>query len=222
MTARQARIQGDVTAILSAGKNLHYEQPTTSLGRVPRTTNNQQRTTNNFRVSYSLMTESPIPQATVSLKRIVISLALASLIFLIPVTATFTTAIRFTAAVGVLMAVLWFTEGLPMGLTALLPLVLFPLGGIQSAEKIAAPYANSAVFLFLGGFLVAAAVEKWGLHRRVAYVTVSIVGTEPRRLVLAVLLVTALISMWISNTATTLMMTPIAVAIVRGVSGGEK
>jgi sodium-dependent dicarboxylate transporter 2/3/5 len=116
------------------------------------------------------------------------------------------------------MALLWLTEAMPLGLTALLPLVLFPLSGIQTAEKVAAPYANPAVFLFLGGFLVAATVERWGLHRRIAWFALSKIGTRPRRIVLAVLVTTAGLSMWMSNTATTLMMTPIAVAIVASLS----
>jgi sodium-dependent dicarboxylate transporter 2/3/5 len=158
----------------------------------------------------------------VSLRRIAICIVVASALLLVPTTDSFTPQIRYTAAVALLMALLWFSEALPMGLTALLPLVLFPAAGIQTADRIAAPYANSAVFLFLGGFLVAAAVEKWGLHRRVAWHALSTVGTEPRRLIFAVMLATALLSMWISNTATTLMLTPIAVAIVRGAGKADQ
>lgn len=121
-----------------------------------------------------------------------------------------------TAAIGLLMALLWLSEAMPMGLTALIPLVAFPLTGLMTADQAAAPYANSAVFLFLGGFLVSATFERWGLHRRLAFTALSRVGTEPRRIVFAVILVTAFLSMWMSNTATTLMMTPIAVAIVTG------
>jgi len=124
--------------------------------------------------------------------------------------------VRFTAFAGLLMALLWLTEAVPMGMTALLPLVLFPLAGISTMEKTAVPYANSAVFLFMGGFLLSATFERWGLHRRMAYFALSRVGTEPRRIVFAVILVTAFLSMWISNTATTLMMAPIAVAVVGG------
>lgn len=159
---------------------------------------------------------------SVSPRRVAICIVVASTLFLIPTTASFTSQMRYTAAVALLMALLWFSEALPMGLTALLPLVLFPVAGIQTAERIAAPYANSAVFLFLGGFLVASAVEKWGLHRRVAWHALSMVGTEPRRLVFAVMLATAVLSMWISNTATTLMLTPIAVAIVRGAGKADE
>jgi solute carrier family 13 (sodium-dependent dicarboxylate transporter), member 2/3/5 len=145
-----------------------------------------------------------------------VCVAVAALLLLVPVTPEFTPAVRFTASIGLLMALLWLTEAIPMGMTALLPLVAFPLAGVATMEKIAAPYANSAVFLFMGGFLVSATFERWGLHRRMAYFALGKVGTEPRRLVFAVILVTAFLSMWISNTATTLMMTPIAVAVVAG------
>ncbi len=141
-----------------------------------------------------------------------ICVAVAALLLLVPVKADFTPEVRFTAAIGLLMALLWLTEAVPMGLTALIPLIAFPLTGVSSMEEIAAPYANSAVFLFLGGFLVAATFERWGLHRRMAFFALRNVGTEPRRIVFAVILVTAFLSMWMSNTATTL----IAVAIVGG------
>ncbi len=153
---------------------------------------------------------------TISLRKVAICALAAALLLLIPTSADFTHAVRFTSAIGLLMALLWLTEAVPMGLTALIPLVAFPLSGITIADKIAAPYANSAVFLFLGGFLVSATFERWGLHRRMAFFALSRVGTEPRRIVFAVILVTAFLSMWISNTATTLMMTPIAVAIMGG------
>ncbi|HEX8169860.1 MAG TPA: SLC13 family permease [Thermoanaerobaculia bacterium] len=158
---------------------------------------------------------------TVSLKMVAVCAAAAALLLFVPTSASFTAAVRFTAAVGLLMALLWLTEAVPMGLTALIPLVAFPLAGISTTEKIAAPYANSAVFLFMGGFLVSATFERWGLHRRMAYVALRGVGTEPRRIVFAVILVTAFLSMWISNTATTLMMTPIAVAIVGGLGASK-
>lgn len=157
----------------------------------------------------------------ISLPKVALCAAIAALLLLLPLGGDFTYAVRFTAAIGLLMALLWLTEAVPMGMTALIPLVAFPLAGISSAEKAAAPYANSAVFLFMGGFLVSATFERWGLHRRLAFFALSKVGTEPRRIVFAVILVTAFLSMWISNTATTLMMTPIAVAIVGGL-GKEK
>ncbi|HEX6084134.1 MAG TPA: SLC13 family permease [Thermoanaerobaculia bacterium] len=153
---------------------------------------------------------------SISIPKALACLAAAALLLLAPAGGDFTHAVRFTAFVGLLMALLWLTEAIPMGMTALLPLVAFPLSGINTMEKTAAPYANSAVFLFMGGFLISATFERWGLHRRMAYFALSRVGTEPRRIVFAVILVTAFLSMWMSNTATTLMMTPIAVAVVGG------
>jgi solute carrier family 13 (sodium-dependent dicarboxylate transporter), member 2/3/5 len=151
---------------------------------------------------------------------VAVCLAVAAAVLLLPADATFTQNVRFTAFVGLLMALLWLTEAMPMGMTALIPLVAFPLSGISTMEKTATPYANSAVFLFMGGFLLSSTVERWGLHRRVAFFALRKVGTEPRRIVFAVILVTAFLSMWMSNTATTLMMTPIAVAIVGGLGTG--
>jgi len=145
----------------------------------------------------------------------------AALPLLAPLSAGFTSSVRITSAAGLFMALLWLTEAVPMGLAALVPLIVFPIAGIASADKIAAPYANPAVFLFMGGFLVASTFESCGLHRRIAYFALHRVGTEPRRIVFAVILVTAFLSMWISNTATTLMMTPIAVAIVGGMGSKD-
>ena len=159
---------------------------------------------------------------TVSLRRLLACAAAAALILLIPADSGFTPQVRFTAATGLFMALLWMTEALPLGLTALIPLVVFPLAGIASTDRIAAPYANPAVFLFLGGFLLSATFERWNLHRRVAAFALTKVGTEPRRVVFAVILVTAFLSMWMSNTATTLMMTPIVVAIVRGLGSSAE
>ena len=121
---------------------------------------------------------------------------------------------RATAAVGTLMAVLWMTEGLPLPATSLLPIVLFPLFGVESIRDAAAPYAHELIFLFMGGFLLALAMEKWGLHRRVALRVMLLAGTRPRALVGAFMGVSALLSMWISNSATAVMMLPIAVSVI--------
>jgi sodium-dependent dicarboxylate transporter 2/3/5 len=118
-----------------------------------------------------------------------------------------------TAAVGTLMAVWWMTEAIPIPATALLPLALFPLLGVLDMPTAAAPYANELIFLFMGGFLLAGAMERWGLHKRVALGIMSRVGTSPSRLVLGFMLATGFISMWISNTATAAMMLPIAIAV---------
>lgn len=118
-----------------------------------------------------------------------------------------------TAAVGTLMAIWWMTEAIPIPATALLPLALFPLLGVLDMPTAAAPYANELIFLFMGGFLLAAAMERWGLHKRIALVIMSRVGTSPSRLVLGFMLATGFISMWISNTATAAMMLPMAIAV---------
>jgi len=117
------------------------------------------------------------------------------------------------AAVSVLMAVWWMTEALPIPATALLPLALFPILGVLTTPATSAPYANELIFLFMGGFLLAVTMERWGLHKRIALAIMSWVGTSPSRLVLGFMLATAFISMWISNTATTAMMLPIALAV---------
>lgn len=126
----------------------------------------------------------------------------------------------YAAGVSGLMAVWWLGEVLPIAWTACLPLLLFPsldvfgrgVGGSFLAT--AAAYVDAYIFLFLGGMVIGAAMEQWGLHRRVALHIMRAVGTEPKRLLLGVLLATAAVSMWISNTATAVMMLPIAMALI--------
>ena len=127
---------------------------------------------------------------------------------------------KTVAAVVAWMAVWWVTEAAPIAVTALLPLVLFPLLGVQPVREVAPNYGNHMIFLFLGGFVLARAVEISGLHRRIALAVLTSVGASPRRLVWGFLLATAGLSMWLSNTATTLMMLPIAAGVVeRSVPG---
>jgi len=127
---------------------------------------------------------------------------------------------KTVAAVVIWMAVWWVTEAAPIAVTALLPLVLFPLLGVQPVREVAPNYGNHMIFLFLGGFVLARAVEISGLHRRIALAVLTSVGASPRRLVWGFLLATAGLSMWLSNTATTLMMLPIAAGVVeRSVPG---
>lgn len=118
-----------------------------------------------------------------------------------------------TAAVAALMSVWWLTEAAPLAVTSLVPLVLFPALGVLSAADTAAPYANPVVFLFLGGFIVAVAMQRWGLHRRIALAIVGRAGSKPHTLVLGFMIATAFISMWVSNTATAAMMVPIGLAL---------
>jgi sodium-dependent dicarboxylate transporter 2/3/5 len=121
------------------------------------------------------------------------------------------------AAVTALVACWWITVAIPIPVTSLLPLVLFPLVGVMTIQDAAAPYANSNVFLFMGGFMIALAIERWGLHRRIALHIVRIVGTSRATIVLGFMAASALLSMWISNTATTLMMIPIGLAIISAI-----
>ncbi len=120
---------------------------------------------------------------------------------------------RLTAAVVLWMAVWWMTEAAPLAVTALLPLVLFPLLGVRGVGDLAPTYSNEIIFLFLGGFVLALAVERSGLHRRLALAILDTVGDSPRRLVWGFLIATAALSMWLSNTATTLMLLPIAAGV---------
>ncbi len=115
---------------------------------------------------------------------------------------------------GLLMVILWISEALPMPVVALFPLFLFPLLGISSMETTASSYANPVIFLFMGGFMLGLAIEKWDLHRRIALNIVRITGTSGNRIVLGFIIATGAISMWLSNTATTMMMFPIALSVI--------
>ena len=118
-------------------------------------------------------------------------------------------------SVAMLMVVLWVSEALPMAAVALFPLVLFPVLGIAPIDATASSYANPVIFLFMGGFMLGLAIEKWGLHRRIALNIVKLTGTSGNRIVLGFIIATGMISMWLSNTATTMMMFPIALSVVK-------
>ena len=119
-----------------------------------------------------------------------------------------------TAALGILMATWWATEAIPIAATALLPIVLFPLLGISSIRDTVVPYADKVIFLFLGGFILAFAMQRWDLHKRIALNVLRIAGGHGRSLVGGFMAASALISMWVMNTSTTMMLLPIAVSIV--------
>ncbi len=119
------------------------------------------------------------------------------------------------AAIAILMAIWWISDAIPLAATSLIPLVLFPLLGILPGKEVAPVYVNYVIFLFLGGFLIALAMERWNLHRRIALNIVSFVGSQPSRLVLGFMIATAFLSMWISNTATAIMMLAIGLAVIR-------
>lgn len=121
------------------------------------------------------------------------------------------------AAIALLMVVWWITEAIPIPATSLLPLVLMPLTGVMPIRDAAAPFANELVFLFFGGFLIALGMQRWNLHRRIALTIVYLVGTSPERLIFGFMLASALISAFVSNTVTALMMMPIGLAVINQV-----
>lgn len=127
-----------------------------------------------------------------------------------------------TAGAALLMAIWWITEAVPIPVTALLPLVLFPALHLGDIRETAAPFANPIIYLFLGGFVIALAMQRWNLHRRVAISLIGTMGTQPRRIVAGFLLASAFISMWVSNTATALMMLPIALSVVELIPAAER
>lgn len=119
-----------------------------------------------------------------------------------------------TTAVALLMAIFWITEALPLYVTALLPIIFFPLLNISSLKDSTAPFGHPLIFLFLGGFILAQGIQKWGLHRRIALKIIKAIGVSPKRIIAGFMIGSAFLSMWISNTATTLMMLPIGLSVI--------
>jgi len=128
---------------------------------------------------------------------------------------------RGVAAVTALAATWWITVALPIGITSLLPAALFPLLGVMPGSQVAPRYMDNLVFLFLGAFVIALGLERWNVHRRFALWTIARIGTNPRRLVLGFMVVSALLSFWINNTSNTLLMLPIGTAVVASITGGK-
>ena len=126
-----------------------------------------------------------------------------------------------TSGVALLLASWWATEVLPIPITSLLPMVLFPALGIMTMGESTAPFARPTIFLLLGGFIIATALARWNLHRRLALNILVRVGSNPAALIGGFMAATALISMWISNTASTLMMIPIALSLAKEIIGSE-
>ena len=122
---------------------------------------------------------------------------------------------RACAGIVLWMAIWWFTEAVPIAVTSLLPIVLFPMFGVMGSSDTLKEYANGTIFLFLGGFLIAASIARWHLDRRIALLTIRLVGTKPQQIILGLLLATSFISAWVSNTATAAMMVPIALAVLK-------
>jgi solute carrier family 13 (sodium-dependent dicarboxylate transporter), member 2/3/5 len=121
---------------------------------------------------------------------------------------------KVTAATAALMGVWWMTEALPIPATALVPLVVFPLASGVEINTVGASYGNSIIFLFMGGFILALAMQRWDLHRRIALLTVRAMGTKPPMVAAGFMIATAFLSMWVSNTATAVMMIPIGVSVL--------
>ena len=119
------------------------------------------------------------------------------------------------SGVAILMILWWVSEALPMPAVALLPLILFPLLGVAKINEVASSYSNPVIYLFLGGFIIGLAIEKWHLHKRIALNIVKLTGTAGNRIVLGFILATGFLSMWLSNTATTMMMYPIAMSVIK-------
>ncbi|MEE3346696.1 MAG: SLC13 family permease [Nitrospinota bacterium] len=157
-----------------------------------------------------------------SFKRQVIVLGVGAVVFLallvMPTPEALTPEGQRMLAVTALMAIWWIGEGTSIAVTALLPLVLFPLLGILPSKLVAPNYGNHLIFLFLGGFMIALALEKWNFHKRLALWIILAIGTQPQRIVLGFMTATAFMSMWISNTASTMMMLPVAMAVVRQIA----
>ena len=167
------------------------------------------------------MTQSPAsehPKRPRS-RRQAIGLWLGPLVFAImllsPEPADMTPAAWSVAALGALMAIWWISEAIPIPATALLPIVALPLLGISTIGQATAPYANPLIFLFMGGFMIALAMQRWGLHKRIALTIVSWIGSSPQAIVLGFMIAAAFLSMWVSNTATALMMLPIALSVIK-------
>ena len=118
------------------------------------------------------------------------------------------------AAIGLWMAIWWATEAIPVAVTAFMPLAVFEPLGIATFRDAAVPYANPTIYLFLGGFMMALAIERWNLHRRIALAILERTGTDGKRLIGGFMLVCALLSMWMTNTSTTMMLLPIVMSVV--------
>ncbi len=129
---------------------------------------------------------------------------------------------KVVLAVAALMISWWVLEALPLAVVALVPIVLFPLLGISGIQQVSKHYADSIIFLFMGGFFIAIAIEKWNLHKRIALGIIDFTGTNGNRIILGFIMATGFLSMWLSNTATTMMMFPIAMSVIQVIAQHNK
>jgi len=136
------------------------------------------------------------------------------LVFVIANPFSLTTKPNFVLAIAVLMISWWVLDALPLPVVALIPIILFPLFDISSIKEVTKSYSDSIIFLFMGGFFLGIAIEKWNLHKRIALSIINITGTNGNRIILGFILATGFLSMWLSNTATTMMMFPIAMSVI--------
>ena len=143
-------------------------------------------------------------------------------VLLLPTPAGMSPEAHKTAAVAVLMICWWISEAVHIGVTGFVPIALFPLLGVASSRAVSSHYGNHLIFLFVGGFIIAQAMERWDLHRRIALAIIDRFGSRPRPIVLGFMVATALLSMWISNTATTMMLLPMAMAVVNQLVGSAE
>ena len=143
-------------------------------------------------------------------------------ILLLPVPKDMNISAWYTMAVALMMVVFWITETIPLYVTALIPIVLFPILNIQTISKTTASFGHPLIFLFLGGFLLAEGIQKWGLHKRIALNIIKIIGVSPKKIIAGFMLSSAFLSMWISNTATALMMLPIGLSVIAVVKSSKK
>ncbi|CAM3531863.1 SLC13 family permease [Halomonas casei] len=166
---------------------------------------------------------SPAEAATFKPLSLMMGIAISLVVFfLLPETLAFNA--RLVAGIAMLMATWWMTEAIPIPVTSLLPLVLFPFFDIASVSETASPYAHSIVFLVLGGVLLGLATQRWNLHRRFALLTVLTVGTKPAQIVFGLMFASWFITMWVSNTATAVIMVPIGgsiIALVKSLGNGD-
>lgn len=155
------------------------------------------------------------PLCTISKKiGFIVGLGFLLMTIIWPAPADMSASAWHTAGIAMLLATWWATEVLPIPVTSLLPLLFFPAFGVMSIGETTTPYAAPIIFLLLGGFIIATGLTKWNLHRRLALTILVHAGTNPTAIIAGFMGVTALISMWISNTASALMMTPIALSLV--------
>jgi len=129
---------------------------------------------------------------------------------------------QITAAVFVLMGIWWATEALPLPATALIPIIAFPLLGVEEIGVLSKEYMNKVQFLFAGGFMIAIAMQKWNLHKRIALIVLSITGFKSERLIAGFMIASFILSMWIMNTSTTIMLLPIGISIIQAINDSIK